>query len=230
MSETLDFRSLYAGFDAPILDIDCGSKCAPFNGGVPVCCDTRHSVPAAYHAEWVFLRDQTDLWHLWEPEDGDEHARLAREAGTELVLIECQGADHCIRAFRSLVCRAFPFFPYVDSQGLFLGISYYWEYEDRCWVLSNLDRVSPVYREEFILTYERVFKARPDELESFQQHAARMREVFAGDRRSIPLLHRNGVWHWIDPESERMTRAAPAKFEKFPPFDISDTLLFPDEL
>ncbi len=228
MPEELEFAHLYAGFDTPILDLDCGARCAPYNGGIPVCCDTRHSIPAAYPAEWVFLQANTGLWHLWEPENKIDRARLVQEAGSDLVLIECLGAERCEREYRSLVCRAFPFFPYFDSGGRFLGLSYYWKYEDRCWVLSNLDRVQPAYREEFLKTYESVFAARPEELESFQVQSSRMRAFFAAEGRLIPLFHRDGRWRMVDPKAESMNEIDPKTLEKHGPFEISDRLSFPD--
>lgn len=226
----MDFSRLYAHFDAPVTAVDCGSRCAPYNGGVPVCCDTRHSVPTAYPDEWIFLKDHTDLWHVWAPEEKGDRARLAREAGPELVLIECLGADHCQRDYRSLVCRAFPFFPYADSHGRFLGLSYYWEYEDRCWVLSNLPRVDAGYRDEFVRAYEEVFAERPDERQTFGEHSAHMRSVFAKEERLVPLLHRDGGIVFIDPADERHTPASPADLPKFGPYEIADSLLFPDEM
>ena len=36
---------LYEGFRAPIATLDCGKKCAPYNGGAPFCCDTLHTAP-----------------------------------------------------------------------------------------------------------------------------------------------------------------------------------------
>ena len=40
-----DFASLYDGFTAPVSRFDCGRKCAPLNGGEPVCCSTQNAVP-----------------------------------------------------------------------------------------------------------------------------------------------------------------------------------------
>ena len=40
-----DFADIYVGFDAPVSRFDCGRKCAPLNGGQPVCCTTGDAVP-----------------------------------------------------------------------------------------------------------------------------------------------------------------------------------------
>ncbi len=226
-----DFARLYAGFQAPITALDCGQKCAPYNeGGVPFCCDTRHAVPTAYQAEWTYLCTHTDLWHRWQADDPAETHRLEAETPPHMVLIECQGADHCQRNFRAIACRAFPFFPYFNSAGEFLGLSVYWEYADRCWVISNLHMVSTVYRQQFIETFERLFDLLPNERITFQHHSAVMREHFIRKRRRIPLLHRNGKAYLISPRSEKMQRVAPDRLPKHGVYAITAALPFPDEV
>ena len=230
MPAPTDFAEIYAAFDAPISVFDCGEKCAPYNGGVPVCCDTGHSVPTAYTEEWVYLQENTDLWHPWAPEDGALYDRLAGEAGPDLILIECQGAARCQRDFRSLVCRAFPFFPYIDSQGNFLGLATYWEYEDRCWVISNLDRVTDAFRAAFVRAHERLFELKPEEVGAFAAQSNRMRSVFSEEDRSIPLLHRDGSAYEIDPRTEALRPRSPQSFPKHDPFIAMNALRFPEEI
>ena len=44
-----EFTTIYAGFHAPIAELDCGRKCSPYNEyAIPFCCDIRHTVPTAY--------------------------------------------------------------------------------------------------------------------------------------------------------------------------------------
>lgn len=226
-----DFSSFYARFQSPIARFDCGQKCAPYNeNGVPFCCDTRHAVPTAYQAEWAYLRENTDLWKEWAPSDPQEKKRLQKETPNGQLLIACKGAAHCQRGFRSITCRAFPFFPYINSQGEFIGLSYYWDYEDRCWVISNLDIVTPEYRAEFIAAYEELFESYPEELESFRNHSAYMRKVFLQRRRTIPLLHKNGYFYKLSPGSEKIHRVAAQDLPKFGPYRIAAALPFPDEI
>ena len=56
-----DFGSLYKDFNAPISRFDCGRKCAPLNGGEPVCCSTQNAVPVVHKVEFEFLKARTDL-------------------------------------------------------------------------------------------------------------------------------------------------------------------------
>ncbi len=224
-----DFQKLYSQFEAPIAAFDCGKKCAPYNHGVPFCCDAVHAVPTAYHAEWAHLQANTDLWRPWQAEDPEETASLEADAGPDLKLIVCKGHQFCQRGFRSLVCRAFPFFPYVDAADAFLGLSFYAEYADRCWVISNLDIVTPEYRAQFVAAYDRLFELMPGERENFKNHSFEMRGEFALRSRAIPLLHRNGQNYTINPFSGKLRRARPGAFPKYGPYRVADRLLFPDE-
>ena len=224
------FEALYAQFPAPINALNCGDKCAPHNEfGAPFCCDTRQTVPTAYQSEWAYLKNNTDLWHPWQSKDVDETHRLRSETPPGQIPIECLGHTRCQRDNRSLTCRAFPFFPYLTSAGAFIGLSYYWEYEDRCWVLSNLQTVSRTYRAEFIRAYESVFVLYLEEVQTFSNHSTEMRHVFGKHQRAIPLLHRNGSTYKISPSNERLRRMPPERLPKFGPYKLAASLPFPDE-
>ncbi len=226
----LDFARLYAEFEAPITALDCGEKCAPYNErGVPFCCDTRHAVPAAYRREWNYLSASTDLWRLWEGDDAEDVAELQAGTPPGMLLIACRGHQHCQRDFRSLTCRAFPFFPYFNSRGDWLGLSYYWDYEDRCWVISHLRVVSNAYRAQFRRAFERIFAAYPQERAIYAHHSALMRAAFQRRRRAIPLLHCNGGYYKISPGSERMRRVPPDVLPKHGVYRLAAEMPFPDE-
>ncbi len=231
-----EFARLYARFRSPIAALDCGSRCAPYNeNGVPFCCDTRHAVPTAYTAEWEYLQANTDLWRRWEADDLPETTRQAETTRLQAqtpagqVLIACLGHTACQRDFRSLTCRAFPFFPYLDREGEFLGLSYYWEYEDRCWVISHLEQVTPEYLREFLSTYDLLFERVPQERENFRHHSSVMRRILGRRRRAIPLLHRNGGTYKITPSTGRRRRVPPESLPKFGPYRIAEALPFPEE-
>jgi hypothetical protein len=225
-----DFAVLHAGFQAPIAALNCGDKCSPHNdNGVPFCCDQRQAVPSAYAAEWEYLRANTDLWHEWEGETPEITAELRADAPPGQVLIGCLGHLACQRNYRALTCRAFPFYPYVTREGEFIGLSYYWQYEDRCWVISNLAVVTAEYRTQFIDTFDRLFEALPEEKESFRYHSIVMRRVFGRKKRAIPLLHRNGGVYKITPRTGQMRRLQVDSLPKFGPYKIAAELPFEDE-
>ena len=212
--EAADIHALYAGFDAPVTEIDCGQMCAPHNPtGKPFCCDICHAVPAAYTSEWAYLRPRTILWHAWR---GDECAsvtdaraereRLQAETPPGMLLLACLGPTQCQRDFRALSCRQFPFFPYVTSDYQFVGLAYEWAFEQVCWVIHNLQLVTTVYREQFISTYDRLFALFQDEFDNYALRSEELRAHFASQRRRIPILHRNGGFYLLSPASERLRR------------------------
>ena len=225
-----DFSDFYDKFNAPITTFDCGAKCAPYNEyGVPFCCDTDHAIPTAYLPEWRYLKASTDLWHPWQDLDEDETKRLRNLLPKGQILIECLGHELCQRSFRAVTCRAFPFFPYISKGNEFLGLSYYWEYEDRCWVISHLDTVTSTYINAFMNAYETLFEYIPEEFGNFRYNSIIMRRVFGRQKRHIPLLHRDGNIYLITPKDGQLNRVDWTDLPKFGPYAIAAMLPFPDE-
>jgi hypothetical protein len=216
-----EIHSLYAGFDCPLVELDCGKKCAPHNpGGKPFCCDICQAVPAAYKSEWEYLQPNTDLWHVWQGDECQEsnpqdHARLQGATPANMLLLACLGPDRCQRNFRALSCRQFPFFPYVTSSYRFIGLAYEWEFEARCWVISNLAQVTSHYREAFLRTYDCLFVLFQEEFEQYAYHSERLRLKFLRRRRRFPLLHREGGYYLVSPGSERLERIRPENLPRF---------------
>lgn len=234
-----EIANLYNNFNSSITNIDCGKKCAPHNaGGKPFCCDICHAVPTAYNQEWEYLEENTSLWFPWMGENCDiskdeaalEKIDLQNETPDSMVLLECLGPSLCEREYRTLTCRQFPFFPYIDSQGKFLGMSYYWEYEEHCWVVSNLSEVTESYLNEFIKTYDKIFEIMPQELKNYHYHSDKMRDEFNEKRRAIPLLHRNGAHYKISTHNERIRKCKTDISQNFGVYKIAHQMPFPDEV
>lgn len=227
----IDFENLYRQFDASISEFDCGDFCAPHNErGVPFCCDIRFAVPSAYLDEWEYLKNHTYLWKPWVTESSELETSLRQQIPQGQVLIACLGHEHCQRDFRSITCRAFPFFPYVTLKGEFIGLSYYWEFEEYCWVISHLDVVTNEYRSEFLQVFDYLIKEFPEEREIYRNFSIMMRRSFGRKHRTIPLLHRNGNAYKISPGTGKMRKWDIHKFPKFGPYKIADELPFPDEI
>ena len=216
-----EFRSIYKNFNSPIAEFDCGKKCAPYNpSGKPFCCDICHAVPAAYKSEWNYLEQSTDLWHEWRGDECEdtppnEITQLKAETPKGMVLLACLGPSRCQRDFRALSCRQFPFFPYVTSKYRFIGLAYEWEFEARCWVISNPSSVTRKYREEFVRTYDKLFAYFQDEFDHYAYHSQRLREHFTQQKRRFPLLHRNGESYLVSAKSERLQRISPHRLPRF---------------
>jgi hypothetical protein len=212
-----DFREIYEAFRGPLSRFDCGKHCAPLNGGEPVCCTTRHAIPVVHKTEWELLRSRSDLWHRYRPTDA--HARkIVGSLARTCAAIECKGAAFCERDNRSLACRAFPFAPYVTREREFIGLAYYWIFEDRCWVISNLAIVEPGFVAECVAAYERLFGVDQEEFETYCEHSAQMRRIFSRWRRAIPLIARDGGFLAVKPHGGGIVPADPAKFRKHGPY------------
>ncbi|HEX2997766.1 MAG TPA: hypothetical protein VHP14_23285 [Anaerolineales bacterium] len=216
-----DIHSLYNEFSSPIVEFDCGKKCAPHNpSGKPFCCDICHAVPAAYKSERNYFEQSTDLWHKWRGDECEDTtsqdvARLKADTPESMILLACLGPDRCQRGFRALSCRQFPFFPYVTSDYRFIGLVYEWQFEATCWVISNLSQVTQKYRREFIRTYDKLFALFQDEFDHYAYHSELMRMEFGRRKKRFPLLHRNGKEYLVSAVSERLSRADPKSLPRF---------------
>lgn len=231
---SIDFEHFYENFQSPISTINCGNKCAPYNHQhAPFCCDTRHIVPSAYVEEWDFLRCGTNLWHLWESGDDKKKKSVQNELPHGQVLIECLGHAHCQREYRSISCRSFPFFPYISHSAKFIGISFYWEYADLCWIISNLDCVTIDFLAEFFHTYELIFKLMPEEFQVYQDFSEYMRDTFAHKKRKALIICRDDShrvqFYKINPIDESMKPVSAHSLPKYGVYKISDRLSFSDE-
>lgn len=219
---TLNLRRLYRQFDAPVTEFDCGEKCRVHNpGGKPFCCDICQAVPVAFHQEWEYFQQNTDLWRPWRgdecAEDPGDPDDLRSEIPEHMLPLACLGPDRCQRAFRATSCRQFPFFPYITRRGDFIGLAYEWAFEEACWVISNLGSVTDRFRREFVAAYDALLTW-DAEFEGYANLSEQMREDFSARKRRIPLLHRRGGSYLISPGSERLVRIPPEKFRKFGPY------------
>ena len=217
---SLNFRYLYDRFDAPVSDIDCGLECARHNPrGIPFCCDICQAVPVAYRQEWEYLRSSTDLWQPWRgdecPEEPANPTNLREQTPNHMLLLACQGPQHCEREFRAVSCRQFPFLPYITSNDRFIGLAYESAFENTCWVISNLAWVTANYRQQFIAFYDDLLAIWPDDYESYAGASQNLREEFTAKKRRIPILHRNGGFYLLSPRSERLYRVDPARLPRF---------------
>jgi hypothetical protein len=224
------FQELYQGFSLPLSDLDCGEKCGPYNDyGIPICCDIKLVIPSAYDLEWEFLRPRTDLWRLWEDGSSVTRQELNREIQPGQVLIQCRGYQECQRSFRSITCRAFPFFPYLDQRDSFLGLAYYRDYRDSCWIISNLSTVREEYKLQFKWVFERLFELFPETRENYKDYSRYLRDQTAHAGEMFPILDFTGKVLLVDPVSEQYQVASYKELGSFGPFGIGKELIFPDE-
>ena len=214
----VDFRRLYEGFDAAVSRFDCGRKCAPLNGGEPVCCSTENAVPVVNKIEFELLKTRTDLWKEFKPYDYATR-QIVAELTPDCMAIACKGVRHCERDNRTIACRGFPFFPYLTRQKEFVGLGTYWVFEDRCWMMSNLEVVDQAFIDQFVATYETLFVKDPSEFKTYVDFSAAARRVYSRWKRTIPLLGRGGELLIVEPSSGEIRRGRKKDYPKIAPFD-----------
>lgn len=212
-----DFDVLYEGFKAPVSRFDCGRKCAPLNGGEPVCCSTQNAVPVVHKAEFELLRKRTDLWSKFKPYDYATR-QIVDELTSDCMAIQCKGGRFCERDNRTLACRGFPFYPYLTRERQFIGVGTYWVFEDRCWMMSNLEIVDRAFVEQFIATYEALFVKDESEFKTYVDFSASARRVFSRWKRPIPLLGRSGELLVVEPSSGAVRAGRKKDYPKVAPF------------
>ena len=220
---SLDIDKMYKSFASPICEVDCGEICRQFNpSGKPFCCDICVAIPVALKEEWLYLKENTQLWHRLRgdecPTDPIDKEKMKSETPNYMHLMACKGPAYCERDFRTLSCRQFPFSPYITADDRLIGLTYNWDFEEVCWVISNLDRVSEEYRKEFLDIYDNLLFEYPKEYDSYYWLSEDMREHFSKAQRSIPILHRDGNFYLLDPNTDELTSADPSTFPKFGPY------------
>ena len=212
-----DFVSLYDNFTAPVSRFDCGRKCAPLNGGEPVCCSTQNAVPVVHKVEFELLEKRTDLWSKFKPYDYATR-EIVKDITSDCMAIQCKGARHCERDNRTIACRGFPFYPYITRQRQFIGIGTYWTFEDRCWMMSNLEIVDMKFVTEFVATYEALFVKDPNEFTTYVDFSAAARRVFSRWKRQIALLDRRGELLIVEPSSGEVRPGRKKDYPRTAPF------------
>jgi hypothetical protein len=196
------YAEMFRRFQAPISKVyDCGAKCAPLNGGQPVCCDSGHAIPIVEHTEWDLLHSRTDMWHKFKPKNKGEANEVADLKGSDCRAVECNGAAHCERDNRSLACRTFPFFPYFNAEKELIGLSYYWSFEGLCWVISNITIVEKPFIRQFMDVHEYLFKADEHWRDTYIAQSSTMRGVYSRKNERFPVVLRDGSYHWVLPRS-----------------------------
>jgi hypothetical protein len=212
------YRHIYDIFQASISRFDCGRKCAPLNGGSPVCCSTQNAVPVVHRAEYKELQRRTDLWFDFKPYDAATK-KIVKDLHRSCTAVECKGVAFCERDNRSLACRAFPFFPYMNRAGEFIGLGTYWDFSDRCWMISNMQVVDAKFVAEFVAAYEYLFKVDPREYDTFKEFSATMRRRFSFKKQPIFLIKRDGSGYLkVLSHGRGMKEVTAAELRAYPPF------------
>ncbi|MEJ2448799.1 MAG: hypothetical protein P8Y37_12790, partial [Anaerolineales bacterium] len=136
----------------------------------------------------------------------------------------------CKRPYRTLTCRAFPFYPYLSSQGVFSGLAYYSDFRKDCWIISNLSVVSRQYKAAFQKTFEKLFVLFPESRINYQDYSQYVRDQAALRDESVVVLDFETGVRLIDPDTEDTASVDFADLDAYGPFAVTRELPFPDEI
>jgi hypothetical protein len=92
-------------------------------------------------------------------------------------------------------------------------------FEDRCWMMSNLEIVDQPFVDQFVATYEALFVKDPSEFKTYVDFSASARRVYSRWKREIPLLGRDGALLIVEPSSGEIRPGRKPDFPKAAPFD-----------
>jgi len=185
-----NFEELYKILKSPVCDFDCGELCSKNNDGVPVCCEVNVVLPVLHKEEYDYLSSKSDLWKKFKAKSKEDR-KIVKACSYDDVIAVCKGHKACDREYRSFVCRTFPFCPFIDETGVFIGLSYNYDFEGKCIIIGNCDIVSKTYIRELIQAWNYVFSL--DE-EEFEGHYNISREIEAKRKKKpIHILNIEGV-------------------------------------
>jgi hypothetical protein len=94
-----------------------------------------------------------------------------------------------------------------------VGLSVYSFFEDRCWVISNMQVVDKVFVDELLAAYEYLFTKDPEERDTFRRESATQRRLFSRKKRLLPVIGRDGRFYKVLPKSNGTL--VPAKLSDF---------------
>jgi hypothetical protein len=194
MATTIDWSQIYRRFSAPVTRIDCGALCAAKNKGVPVCCANSRHVPVLFTDELRWhTRAKTGMWRE-RPVRSKLDKKQADEILDYLKYCLCPGIKECQRGLRSLTCRFFPFEPYIDEDGEFVGITYMYRAGKDCPLIDNdAIKVNKAYVRQAMDVWATVFDLYPQELELYHDESRKLQRKFRKLNRVIKVFAVKGA-------------------------------------
>lgn len=158
-----DLEKMFDLMSHSMISFDCGQLCKDSCGGIPACCDSRNFYPLLFKEEYIWLTEHKGAdWKAFTPqaEKPGEYDDLSEH----LVFAKCPGIEKCNRETRALVCRFFPFEPYVDKNGKVVGLTFMTDDPKQCPLVSKPARIfSRKYIRASIKVWQSIIDTFPDE-------------------------------------------------------------------
>ena len=175
---------LYSLLDVPMTEFDCGELCAAEKGSVPPCCDSLKTVPVLFKAEYQWHRKHGTFWRQLNEDDSvyPDFCNLIDADDYEQFAV-CPGVEKCERDKRSLVCRTYPFEPFITEEGALVGLTFNMEEVDVCALISKKGfALNPAYISNSLVYWDFIFQRFPDQFDLYLESSDDLREkVKEGD-------------------------------------------------
>jgi hypothetical protein len=117
----------------------------------------------------------------------------------------------------------------LSSEDEFVGMAYYQDFREQCWVISNLDIVSLAYKKQFQSAFQRLLNLYPRTRIDFFEFSSHNRRKAGLSGQKLVLLDFFDQVLLVDPENEEIIECQYNDLEAFGPFEIIRELPFPDD-
>lgn len=166
-------------------DFDCGQHCARHNKGIPFCCDQDRLIPVLFKDEYAWHRKKGSFWRkMLIRTKSDE--KLVRDSCSYNIFAVCPGVQNCRRALRALVCRMFPFEPFLDDTGCVMGLVYQRGDNEGCSLVGKPQRIyNPTYIANAIRVWQELVDVFPEEKDMYIRESRKRRNKAAQTGQSV---------------------------------------------
>ncbi|PJZ68037.1 hypothetical protein CH373_18215 [Leptospira perolatii] len=178
----------YSLLQEEVTSFDCGSLCAPSNGGVPLCCQSDNALPALYKSEFEMLSARTDLWKAYVPTTKEEKKEFSQYDHRKITFCECKGVAHCERENRSISCRTFPLEPYLDSRGVLVGLVFMKEFTEKCPLTQRAKEIRQEFIDSHFIFWEKLLFRLDSEYEVYWESSKAYRKWRKKTGKDFPIL------------------------------------------
>lgn len=166
-------------------DFDCGQECAQHNKDVPFCCDQGSVIPVLFKDEYRWHRKQGSFWRKM-PIRTRSDERLIRDSCSYNVFAVCPGVRNCRRTKRALVCRLFPFEPFLDDDGGVMGLVYQHGDSKGCSLMGKPQRIyNPAYIANAMRVWQELVDVFPEEKNLYIRESKKRRHKAAQIGKSV---------------------------------------------
>lgn len=170
-------------------DFNCGELCAPDNDGVPACCDHEWTIPLLFREEFKFQRRRSRFWRRYPRRTPQQRVDANEFDSYNDWACLCPGPAKCERDKRALVCRLYPFMPFINGRGEVLGMTFIHGEAKKCPLVDRPGWAPPSdYIKGSLRYWKEVFEVFPEERQVIIDLCKNVRRRYRRLGRPVPLF------------------------------------------